>query len=252
MITSRKNPEIIEVSKLVKKKYRDQKGLLLIEGLKTIQEALTNNIKFKKIYIIPDLLTKINIPSDIDVIEVNKKVIEKISTSKNPEGISAVIEKPKIISNNSYRYLFLDKIRDPGNLGTIIRTADAAGFDTIYCSKDCVDIFNDKVIRSTMGSIFHIPIVENVDLIELAQDLKKQKFEIIGSSLEGELIYLNRLQIPDKFALVLGNESNGINDNLLSLCNKKIKLPIYGKAESLNVAVAAGILMYAYTDQYIS
>ncbi len=249
MINSRNNLEIIEVSKLKQKKHRDLTGNYLIEGIKLVKEALNNNADILKIYLIPSILKKIEIPASIKIVEVNEKVLNKISSQKNPEGIVAVVKKNDVLPNRSSKILVLDNIQNPGNLGTIIRTADAAGFDSVYCSSNCVDLYNDKTIRATMGSLFHIPVLINQDLSIVLKDLKNKSFEVIATVLDGEDLYLNRVIVPEKLALLFGNESHGIRNDLLDYCTKKIKLPIFGKAESLNVSVAAGIFMYAYSDQ---
>lgn len=248
MITSRNNPEILEVIKLKQKKNREELDSFIIEGIKLLDEAIKSGIFIQKIYLLPEFSSQYS-NKGIEIEEISKPVLEKLSSVKSPEGVVAVAKKSTISIPDKNYYLLLDTINDPGNLGTIIRTADAAGFSKIYLSNNTVDIYNEKVLRSSMGSTFHIPIEQNVNLIELVEELKSQDFEVISTSLNGEDIYLNKVQQPKKLALILGNESHGINKELQQLSTKLIRLPIFGKAESLNVAVAAGIFMYAFTDQ---
>ena len=253
MITSVSNPDIIQTAKLKQKKYRDLTGQFLIEGIKLTSEAINNHIQIEKIFILPELINKLPNKNNFEIIEVNKKIIKKLSSQKNPEGIIALVKKDSINFNfRNNKFILLDEISDPGNLGTIIRTADAAGYEAVFCSPNCADLYNEKTIRSTMGSIFHIPVIENINLIEKIEELKVNKFRIYGTSLDGEILYLNQVKVPEKFALVLGNESHGISSEIQNSCTQLLKLPIFGKSESLNVSIAAGIFMYAFTDQFIS
>ena len=160
----------------------------------------------------------------------------------------AVVKKKKFtlskdILKNSSLLLGLDNIRDPGNLGTMIRTADAAGADGVLLSNGCVELFNLKVIRSTMGSVFHLPVIENLDFSEVIPDLKEDGFKIIVSEVHEGKDY-TEVDYPEKTCIVIGNEASGISKEILNLADERIKIPIFGKAESLNASVAAGILLY--------
>ena len=144
--------------------------------------------------------------------------------------------------------LILDKIQDPGNLGTILRTADAAGISTVICTKGTTDIYSPKVVRSAMGSLMHLKILF-IDDYESLNILKKNGYKIISSSLENALDYNVLSTIQSKIAIVLGNEANGIDNKLLNLSDLKVKIPLYGAAESLNVGIAGGILMYKLKER---
>ncbi|RLB76287.1 MAG: hypothetical protein DRH15_12840 [Deltaproteobacteria bacterium] len=142
------------------------------------------------------------------------------------------------------RFVILDRIQDPGNLGTIIRTSDAAGFNTIILDKGSVDPFNPKVVRSSQGSLFHLKII-NFDIKRIIEELKDRGVKILGTSPKGDKIYTD-VNIRDRLAIVFGNEAKGIRDEILSMCDETIRIPIYGRAESLNVSVSSGIILYHF------
>lgn len=141
-------------------------------------------------------------------------------------------------------YVILDDVQDPGNVGTIIRTADAAGFDGIICSSKTADIYNEKVLRGAMGSVFHLPVLQTGALGETVLFLKEQGTRMIGTSLQGKTSLSASLAAQKAVGIILGNESKGMSKGMADLCDDLYKLPMYGHAESLNVSVAAGILMY--------
>lgn len=247
MIESRSNKQIVSASKLKQSKHRRKEKKFLIEGKKLVSEALNNNINLIEIFV-TEKFSNIFDNSTL----VSESVLEKLSTSKSPEGVIAVAEIPELkeIDYTNYtKLLILENIQDPGNLGTIIRTADAAGFNLVICSSNCCDFYNEKTLRASMGSFFHINVVKVEDILASTKSLKDLNYEIIGTSLSGEVLKMNDIKVPNKYALVLGNEANGVTENMLELCSIKVKIPIFGKAESLNVSIAAGILMYAYVDQ---
>ena len=184
---------------------------------------------------------------------VDKHKLDEISTSHSHQGVIAVVSDYKYYELEDLLaiarergedpfFIILDEITDPHNLGTIIRTADSAGVDAIILLKGCVDIYNPKVIRSTMGSIFDMNIIQTTQ-DEAVDFLKANNFDIVSSYLHTESYY-NETTYDGKIALVIGNEANGINDELISKSDKLVKIPIYGNAESLNAAISAAILMY--------
>ncbi|MDR1663277.1 MAG: RNA methyltransferase [Endomicrobium sp.] len=142
--------------------------------------------------------------------------------------------------------MVLENVQDPGNLGAIVRSADAFGAKAIFISKKSTDIYSDKTIRATMGSLFHLPVLNNVDIKELIILMKRKKITIFATSLNSKK-YLNELHCSTKIAFIIGNESNGVKIETEKLANTSFKIPMYGKAESLNVAVAASIIMYEVT-----
>ena len=184
---------------------------------------------------------------NIKIFKTTNKIFNELIDTENTQGILAVLRyKERDLVNNINQddkfVLILDRIQDPGNMGTIIRTADSAGVDAIILLKGCVDIYNPKVIRSTMGSIFDMNIIQTTQ-DEAVDFLKANNFDIVSSYLHTESYY-NETTYDGKIALVIGNEANGINDELISKSDKLVKIPIYGNAESLNAAISAAILMY--------
>ncbi len=176
---------------------------------------------------------------------VNEKIKNSISQTESPQGIFAVVKMKKFsIEFRDKRFVILDRIQDPGNLGTIIRTSDAAGFNTIILDKGSVDPFNPKVVRSSQGSLFHLKII-NFDIKRIIEELKDRGVKILGTSPKGDKIYTD-VNIRDRLAIVFGNEAKGIRDEILSMCDETIRIPIYGRAESLNVSVSSGIILYHF------
>lgn len=245
VITSYDNQHIKLIQKLKTKKYRDELDKYILEGFKLVDEALKTSISVD-IYISDFLEDDSKISHYIDnplckIYVIEEKIFSKISILETSQGIIGVCNKPNLSNIDGDLLLLLDRIQDPGNMGTIIRTADAAGFNGIICSSGCVDLYNPKVIRASMGSIFHINIFQNCNLYDCIKNMKN--YSIIGTSLNASREYKS-LQERSKYGVIIGNEGQGINKDLLELCTDTVKIPIYGKAESLNASVAAGILLY--------
>ncbi|MBP3596278.1 MAG: RNA methyltransferase [Clostridia bacterium] len=248
IITSKDNEIIKNIRKLKDKKYRDEKNEFIIEGIKIIEEAMEENAVIKKIVVcdecssdLPqDLLYKI---AKFDVIYVPEKIFKIITDVNNPQGILAVVEKNnnKEINYNSDFFLVLDNIQDPGNMGTILRTADSINLKQIIVAKGSSDCYNPKVVRSTMGAIFRVNVIE-CDLVKTIKELKKHKIKIFATDLNTEnSIYDVKYE---KTAVVIGNEANGVSDAVLDISDEKIKIPMLGRTESLNAGVATGIIVY--------
>jgi TrmH family RNA methyltransferase len=199
-----------------------------------------------------------------EICAIPERLFREISDTETPQGILAVVKMNNyslkdIISNslihgivkNKGNIVVLDGIQDPGNMGTIIRTADAAGFSGIIVSKGCVDPYNPKVLRSTMGSIFHIPTYSCTNLIETLVEIKNNDIRVYAAHLEGSRNYYN-VDMTGNVAIVIGNEANGISSEAASMADEFIKIPMPGRVESLNASVAAGILMYEPLRQKIN
>lgn len=243
MITSVKNERVKDWKKLHQRKIRNENKQFLIEGFHLLEEAWKSGWNIKEIIIkqgirIPDIYNK------YDTTEVSEPVFKQISQTETPQGIMAVIEMKEAGTISGNRILIVNAVQDPGNLGTIIRTADAAGYHAVVLGEGTVDVFNDKVIRATQGSVFHIPIME-MSLVNCIQELQATNFQVITSALDDSVSY-DTIDIPKKMALIMGNEGKGIDADLLALADTNVHIPIYGEAESLNVSVAAGILMYHF------
>lgn len=235
-ITSINNEYIKEISKLNEKKYRDKSNKYLIEGLHLVTEALKYDI-IDTIIIREDFSYETNIKHII----VSNEVMKKLSDNPSIPKIMAVVNKKEsTISGN--KILLLDRLQDPGNLGTIIRSAVAFNFDTIILSNDTVDLYNSKVLRSTQGMLFNINILRQ-DLTNVINELKNNNYTIYGTKVDNgnDVKEINKI---NKFALIIGNEGTGISDNILKQCDKYLYIKMNNNCESLNAGVAASILMY--------
>ena len=244
-IDSVKNPQVKMWKKLHTKKERDKNGLFLVEGYHLVEEALRTKQMVKELIVSEE----VDIPSGWDVNDVSLTVVasdimKAISDTETPQGIAAVCyqQKNDHIPENANKILLIDAVQDPGNLGTMLRTADAAGVELVVVGTGSVDLYNSKVIRSTQGAIFHLPVIKG-QLEEIIPTLKNRGISVYGTSLTNAKPYMD-VQPNHSFALLVGNEGSGVADSLLEQTDENLYIPIYGKSESLNVAVAAGILLY--------
>lgn len=260
IITSKDNEIIKNIRKLKEKKYRDANNEYLIEGIKLIKEAVEEKAKIKLIVVCEESIEDGDIDQKLlyeiakyDCIYVNKKVFSILTDVQNPQGILAVIEKKNNEENINYKediIVVLDVIQDPGNLGTILRTIDSVGLSQVIVSKETADSYNPKVVRSTMGAIFRVNVIESEDLLKTLKNLKKHKYKIMATSLEtNNSIYDVEY---NKKVIVIGNEANGVSKNVLEYADEKIKIPMLGKTESLNASVATSIILYEYVRRKIS
>ena len=244
-ITSLKNPKVQAWKSLNSKKGREEQHAFLVESPKMVQEALASGLKVNAVLLREDLAGNFDLPAGIPAFVLPGHVFNSISETKTPQGVAAVLDletKPAA----GPRLLALDGVQDPGNVGTIIRTADAAGFSGILFSRECADLFSPKVLRATMGSVFRLGFSFPPSLPESLEALKKKGYSVLSSQLDGEPFY-ERSQIAPSFVLIIGNEGNGVSDEVKAVATHRLCLPMRGGAESLNAAVAAGIMMYDLT-----
>ncbi len=246
-IDSVKNQKIKNVKKLHTRKGREKFGSFIIEGAHLVEEAIKSGVVINEIFVEENVELNSKLEScEAPIYIVNDKVMKEISETETPQGLVAVCEllgrKPLQLRTNG-KYILLDKVQDPGNLGTIIRTADSAGCDGIILGNGTVDVYNGKVLRATQGSVFHLPVVRG-DLEEWIDQLKKEGISVYGTALNDQAVSYKEVEPQDGFALVMGNEGSGLDPAILSKTSANLYIPIYGKAESLNVAVATGILLY--------
>ncbi|SJZ34298.1 TrmH family RNA methyltransferase [Anaerorhabdus furcosa] len=238
-IQSVQNERVKQWVKLHGKKGRDESLQFLVEGEHLIKEAL-------KVNCVDLLLIEegINNPFDFSVVEeCSINVMNKVSQNVSGAKYIAVCHYIEHHIVDATRVLLLDNVQDPGNMGTIIRTAYSFNIDGIYCSNDCVDVYNDKTIRSTQGAIFHLPVIR-CDLNQICNELKGEGYQLFGTALENAIPFSEAKDF-DKVALVFGNEGQGIRKDLLGLMDQNFKIEI-NEFDSLNVAIAAGICMYRY------
>ncbi|MCH1627314.1 TrmH family RNA methyltransferase [Ferdinandcohnia quinoae] len=244
-IESIKNPQVKQWKKLHTKKERDKTGTFMIEGFHLVEDALKSNAVIRELIMVEtvDLPANWNVDNQ-SIVLVTEEIMKEISDTETSQGIAAICEQyndRKDLTSFS-KLLLIDAVQDPGNLGTMIRTADAAGIDAVIIGEGSVDVYNSKVLRSTQGSIFHIPIIK-ANLFQMIGKLKEKNVKVFGTSLKNAVDF-KEVSSESSFALIMGNEGNGVNPDLLELTDQNLYIPIYGESESLNVAVAAGILLY--------
>lgn len=242
LITSVQNEHVKELVRLKEKKYRDLSDTFLVETKHLVLEAF-------KAGLIKELILEQNeiFPLNVPTLYVSKEVLKKISSMDSPSKVMAVVYKQKLEECYGEKVLILDKIQDPGNLGTIIRSAVAFNIDTIVCSPDTVDFYNPKVVRASQGMMFHIPIfVKNTE--KLIHELKEQDYKIVGTKVtNGHDV--REASIYSHFALVIGNEGQGISKNIEELCDEYLYIRMNENCESLNASVAASILLYEINNK---
>lgn len=237
IISSKENETIKRIKKLKEKKYRDQNNEYLIEGIKILKEAINENAKIKLIVICEEcqkegmldkkLLYEI---AKYNCIYVTEKIFNMLTDVTNPQGVLAVIEKNNNsdeINWNQDLIMILDNVQDPGNLGTILRTLDSANLKQVILSNKCGDIYNPKVVRSTMGAIFRVNVLISDDLKTTISQIKENGFSVFGTDLNGaSSIYEEKF---NKVAVIIGNEANGVEKEILELVDKNIKIPMFRK-----------------------
>lgn len=251
-ISSKENEYIKHIKKLKEKKYRDLSKEYMIEGIKLVREAIQEEAPIHQIILCDDCEKHEAIPKELmyeiakyDCIYVTEKILKYLSEVQTPQGILAIIGKNNKETDIDYTQdiiVALDDIQDPGNLGTILRTVDSIGLNQILVSKGTTDAYNPKVVRSTMGAIFRVKVIECENLKQTLKEIKKHKFKIVTSSLQTENTIYNINY--NKKIIVIGNEANGVEKEIQEMSDEKIKIPMIGKAESLNASVATGIILY--------
>jgi TrmH family RNA methyltransferase len=246
-IQSTKNTLIKETKKLLQKKYRQQSQTYLLEGFHLIQEAQAAEVVLKEVFISQRGLNEWSewIKAHLtDYSLVSDDVLKALSSQPTPQGMIAVAEMPKEEDDEfSGAWLLLDNVQDPGNVGTMIRTADAAGFSGVLLGQGSADLYNPKTLRSTQGSLYHLS-VRSGDLSAIIPQFQEKGCPVVGTALDKQAKdYLSVEKMSD-FALVMGNEGQGMSPELLAMTDQNVYITIKGKAESLNVGIAAGVLMF--------
>lgn len=252
-IDSVKNPVVQSLKKLSGKAEREARGLIVIEGEKLISEALGAGLRpYQVLYLARREAELRELLEDMaargaEVFEVSERALFAVADTKTPQGVLASFALPERGEGAPDGHLIaLDGVQDPGNVGTILRTADAAGYSCVLLSEGCADTLSPKVVRASMGSAFRMPIMDAERLEDQLTAMKDQGFEIIVSALDGDDLYhIN--QTNGRFILVVGSEARGISEPVRALADRAVKIPMRGGAESLNAAVAAGIVMYELT-----
>lgn len=239
IISSDTNPKYKYIKKLSRKKYRTKYQAFVIESKKIVEEVtnplLTKDVDVDFVFVNEDMK---DFKTSHEKIVFSNDLFDKISPMKNPEGVCAVVKMPKPKEIKSSRILLLDHIQDPGNLGTMVRSAEAFGFTDIILFNDCVDLYNDKALRASMGSVFRLNFTNlNKDQI----DSLRKDYRLIGADMGG--VDYRKINTEEKIILCIGNEANGLSDFIKERADDFVAIPMKGKIESLNAAIAASILM---------
>lgn len=248
---------IKEIKKLKEKRYRDEKGQFIVEGFRFCSEALMSHFEIPFLFISEGSLDRwksFNLENKLQnntkVYQVKDSVLKSICSTDTPQGVAAVASKVNTdVQYVDGFYILADRIQDPGNMGTIIRTAHAAGASGVITTEGTVDIYNEKTMRSTMGSIFHVPVIEDSDL-KIIKELKNMGFMLVVSTLDTDKNFFD-VSLKDNVIIAVGNEGNGISDRVQSIADIKVKIPMPGGAESLNVGVAASVMVFERVRQNI-
>lgn len=251
-LTGLQNPLVKAAAELKQKKYRQQRGEFLAEGLRTVEEAVAFKAAQLIFYTAAEdertmQLLEQAAAMQLKLVCVSEAVMKKIADTETPQGIIAVCrmqEQPldKLLASGKL-LLVLDRVGDPGNIGTMLRTADAAGVGGIVLLKGSADIYAPKTVRASMGSLFHVPVLSGIAEQEFIDDAKRAGYQLLVTALDGA-DNLYQADLSGRLAFVMGNEAGGVSASLLRQADKRVFIPMRGHAESLNVAMAAGIVMF--------
>ena len=255
-IISKDNHRIKEAAKLLKsRREREEQGRFLVEGARIIRDALDGGALPQEAYFTDQALEKhgdlleLLLDMGVPCAQITQAVGEKLSDTRTPQGIFCVFKKVDILRNSvnikkDGRYLLLSGLQDPGNVGTILRTAEAFGLDGILYSKDCPDLFGPKLLRSTMGGVFRIPLMECENMVQTIAHLKELGVRVYATALSEEALPIQQADWSAPCAAVIGNEGNGLDPQVIRACSGCVMIPMRGQVQSLNAAVAASIVLW--------
>lgn len=255
MITSTSNQQVKRLLQLQSKsKSRNEEKVFVVEGVRMYMEVPEKDVE--KVYISESLYNRKKLDLKLERFEyeiLSDAVFKHVSDTKTPQGILCVLRQKKydiktLLQKENPHFVVLDNLQDPGNLGTIIRTAEAAGVDAVFMSRDTVDIYNPKTIRSTMGSIYRMPFIYVEDLCELLEEFRKKEIYSYAAHLNGKQSY-DKEDYQKGTAILIGNEGNGLRDIVTEKADVLVQIPMYGQVESLNAAIAASVLMFEVSRQ---
>lgn len=261
-ITSANNSAVKQAIALHQKKYRDQTGQFIAEGIRLIEEVIDSGWETECLFLTEKGLKGGRAAALVDcllsrhcrIIKVPDVIFDKIASTENSQGVLAVVKKQIIDFSNVLNskkdplIVILDSIQDPGNLGSIIRTVDAADWTVVLLTEGCVDVYSEKVVRASMGSLFHVPVIEKCKRDEIFDILREKGIDVLATSLEHSQSYL-QTDFSKPLAVIFGNEGNGVSQEMIARADASIHIPLVGKAESLNVAAAAAIILYEAVRQ---
>ena len=244
-ITSSANSKLKLAKSLLIKKNRTKNKMYTVEGIKSVTDAFCAGADIKMIIVSEENIKMCEQFSGVHCVSVKRTLFDTICDTKAPQGILAIIamQEKNFEYSKEKMYICCENVKDPGNLGTIIRTADAAGFAGVLLLGECADLYNPKTVRSSMGSFFHIPIYENIKLDDIRR-MKSDGFKLFCGALSENTADYTEADYLSPFVICVGNEADGITEEMLDMADMCVKIPIFGAAESLNVGVASAILMY--------
>lgn len=261
IITSKKNSDIKYLRKLYDSRKRRKEKRFILEGTRIIDQALANDSSFYRVFISPnfegEIIDKLVANKDIKVKQVAEELLAEVADTVSPQGIIAVVDKPgydiaDLFTGTKRALLVLDQIQDPGNMGTIIRSAAGAGIKGIIALKGCVDIYNLKVLRATMGAIFSLPVLTRIEEDEFLEILVDNKdYQLVCTSPEGNQYYFE-LDYEQAPIFIIGNEARGVSQKIKNRSDYNVKIPLRGKIDSLNAAISTGIILYDYVEKIIN
>lgn len=255
MISSTSNPQVKRLLQLQKKsKARNEEKVFVVEGLRMVVEVPKDRVE--KVYVSESFYNKKkhDLKWDEFPMEIlSDSVFQHVSDTKTPQGILCVVKQKKydvneLLEIENPHFMVLDNLQDPGNLGTIVRTAEGAGADAVFLSRESVDIYNPKTIRSTMGSIYRVPVVYVDDLLKLLDIFKEKGIKSYAAHLQGKNTY-DKENYQSGTAILIGNEGNGLRDEVSEKADIWVQIPMKGQVESLNAAIAASILLFEVARQ---
>jgi RNA methyltransferase, TrmH family len=254
--------EIKYLRSLQQKKNRDAERKFLLEGWRPLKDALESDFHIEMIAALPGANQNSHHQSvlalaknrNIPVKELKEVQLKQISDAVHSQGIIALVHQRIEIFDREYLQsakfiIACDTVSDPGNLGTILRTGDWFGVDAVLLSEGCVSLYNEKVVRATAGSIFHVKVFENIDFKTALPSLQSESFKVIATALDGKPIHSSAVQ--EKSILLLGSEAHGVNPDILQQADEVVSIPRFGKAESLNVGIACGIFLAHWRNQKV-
>ena len=256
MIDNPRSPRVRGVAKLAKRDARSETGLFLLEGPQAVSEALAYRPELLvELFVTPTALDRYQDlgraarEADLEIEFVTEQVIEAMADTVTPQGVIAVCRQfptslKDILGGEPRLIAILEEVRDPGNAGTIIRAADSAGADAVILTGRSVDLYNPKLVRDTTGSLFHIPVAVMPELDAVLQRVRAEGLQVLAADIKGEDLLSARGSLAAPTAWLFGNEARGLTDEQLELADRAITVPIYGKAESMNLATAASVCLY--------
>ena len=257
LITSRSNPTVVAAAALKEKKYREESRSFLVEGVKLFREAVASGLVIECVFATESMVkTCRDILPEGEIVTVSDSVLEKISTEKSPQGVICVakyldkihiinkIYKEEYFSAGANRILILSSLRDPGNLGTVIRSAAAFGCDELILSADCADLYNPKTVRAAMGTLFRQPITVVQDLPSTVKTMTAGGYRVCAAVLDDKAERLDRMTIDRKTAFIIGNEGHGIDPAVVEAAGNTVYIPMRAGVESLNAAAAAAVFLW--------